>query len=142
MCTRYSFDRPEEAIARIAEGSHPSIELDAGDTVIFSSRTIPGNEHAVGNVINNLAAKGIKVITYDADSLPDARTFFVNQATPEGIGQTLMDEAARLLNGEGEFAVILSTLTASNMQEWLKHIKARIHVPADPVPGWPQALPD
>jgi ABC-type sugar transport system substrate-binding protein len=66
------------------------------------------------------------VITYDADATPDARTFFVNQATPEGIGYTLMDEAARLLNSEGEFAIILATLTAANQQEWRKHIEARL----------------
>ena len=40
--------------------------------------------------------RGIKVITWDADAEPDARDFFVNQATPEGIGQALMDNAARL----------------------------------------------
>src|SRR6185436_19001993 len=54
------------------------------------------------------------------------RSFFVNQATPEGIGHGLMDEAARLLNGEGEFAIILATLTAANQQEWRKHIEARL----------------
>ena len=37
------------------------------------------------------------MITWDADAEPDARDFFVNQATPEGIGTTLTDEAARLL---------------------------------------------
>jgi ABC-type sugar transport system substrate-binding protein len=84
------------------------------------------NREGISTALRKAQAKGIKVITYDADALPDARTFFVNQATPEGIGQTLMDEAARLTGGEGEFAVILSTLTASNMQEWLKHIKARL----------------
>ena len=39
------------------------------------------------------------MLTWDADAEPDARDFFVNQATPEGIGQTLTDEAARLMNG-------------------------------------------
>src|SRR6185436_1272473 len=67
-----------------------------------------------------------KVITYDADALPDARTFFVNQATPEGIGQGLMDEAARLCGSEGEFAIISASLTASNQREWQKHIEARL----------------
>ena len=84
------------------------------------------NREAVSSSLRKARARGIKVVTYDADALPDARAFFVNQATPEGIGHTLMDEAARLTNAEGEFAVILSTLTASNMQEWLKHIRARL----------------
>jgi len=65
------------------------------------------------------------VLTYDADSAPDARSFFVNQATPEGIGNALMDEAARLCGKEGEFAIITASLTAQNMIEWQKHIEAR-----------------
>jgi ABC-type sugar transport system substrate-binding protein len=70
-------------------------------------------------------AKGIKVITYDSDAAPDARMFFVNQATPEGIGNTLMDEAARLCGGEGEFAIITASLTAANMNAWQQQIAAR-----------------
>ena len=70
-------------------------------------------------------AKGIKVITYDADALPDAREFFVNQATPQGIGYALMDEAARLCGNEGEFAVITGSLTAANQVEWRKYVEER-----------------
>lgn len=84
------------------------------------------NKEGISTALRKAQAKGIKVITYDADATPDARTFFVNQATPEGIGYGLMDEAARLLNGEGEFAIILATLTAANQQEWKKHIEARL----------------
>jgi rhamnose transport system substrate-binding protein len=84
------------------------------------------NREGISTALRKAQSKGIKVITYDADSLPDARTFFVNQATPEGIGHALMDEAARLMNSEGEFAIILATLTAANQQEWRKHIEARL----------------
>ena len=84
------------------------------------------NKEGISTALRKAQSKGIKVITYDADAMPDARTFFVNQATPEGIGYTLMDEAARLLNGEGEFAIILATLTAANQQEWRKHIEDRL----------------
>lgn len=51
------------ALARIAEGSHPKIKLKPKDTVIFSSRTIPGNERSVGYVINLLAAQNLNIIT-------------------------------------------------------------------------------
>lgn len=56
------------ALARVAEGEHPDISLDAGDTVIFSSRTIPGNEKAIGKIVNALAKTGVKIIT-DRDAL-------------------------------------------------------------------------
>jgi len=51
------------AMARIALGEHPNVELDPGDRVIFSSRTIPGNEKAVARVQNGLSDQGIEVIT-------------------------------------------------------------------------------
>ena len=51
------------ALARIAEAQHPSVTLDRGDRVIFSSRTIPGNEKEEGRVINGLIRQGIEVIT-------------------------------------------------------------------------------
>ncbi|MES2753899.1 MAG: ribonuclease J [Pseudomonadota bacterium] len=50
------------ALARVAEASHP-IKLDAGDTVIFSSKQIPGNEVAIGRIMNKLAAKGVEMVT-------------------------------------------------------------------------------
>ncbi|MFM1816119.1 MAG: hypothetical protein RLZ98_2814 [Pseudomonadota bacterium] len=59
---------PRAALSRIAAGEHPDIELGDGDMVIFSSRTIPGNEKPVGRVQNNLAMLGCDVIT-DAEAL-------------------------------------------------------------------------
>ena len=56
------------ALARVAEGEHPEIALASGDTVIFSSRTIPGNEKAVGKIVNSLAKMEINIIT-DRDGL-------------------------------------------------------------------------
>ncbi|MEL7302163.1 MAG: ribonuclease J, partial [Pseudomonadota bacterium] len=56
------------AMSRIADDDHPAISLDRGDTVIYSSRTIPGNEKSVLRVQNKLADHGITVIT-DNDAL-------------------------------------------------------------------------
>jgi ribonuclease J len=53
---------PRAALGRIAEGNH-QIELSAGDVVLFSSRQIPGNEIAVGRVMNLLADRGIELVT-------------------------------------------------------------------------------
>ncbi len=84
------------------------------------------NREGISTALRKAQKQGIKVITYDADAMPDARSFFVNQATPQGIGYTLMDEAARLLNNEGEFAMITASLTAANQREWQKHVEARL----------------
>ena len=53
---------PRAALSRIAEGNHP-IELSAGDVILFSSRQIPGNELAIGKVQNQLAERGIVMVT-------------------------------------------------------------------------------
>jgi ABC-type sugar transport system substrate-binding protein len=78
---------------------------------------------SISTALRKAQAKGIKVITYDADALPDARQFFVNQATPQGIGYGLMDETARLCESNGDFAIITASLTAANQQEWQKYIQ-------------------
>ena len=83
------------------------------------------NREGISTALRKAQSKGIKIITYDADALPDARSFFVNQATPEGIGNALMDEAARLLGGSGDYAIITASLTAGNMIEWQKAIEKR-----------------
>jgi ribonuclease J len=67
LCTG-SQGEPRAALARIAGNDHPQVTLNKGDSVIFSSRTIPGNEKAVGNIINGLVAQGVDVIT-DRDHL-------------------------------------------------------------------------
>jgi ribonuclease J len=54
---------PRAALARIARDEHPDVTLGKGDRVIFSSRTIPGNEKEVGAIINALYKQGIEVIT-------------------------------------------------------------------------------
>jgi ribonuclease J len=66
LCTG-SQGEARAAMARIAQGDHPNVELEAGDRAIFSSRTIPGNEKAVGRVQNGLADLGVDVIT-DGDA--------------------------------------------------------------------------
>ena len=84
------------------------------------------NQAAISTVLRKARSRGIKVLTWDADSEPDARDFLVNQATPQGIGETLADEAARLLGGAGEFAIVTASLSAANQNEWIKHIRARL----------------
>jgi rhamnose transport system permease protein len=83
------------------------------------------NREGISTALRKARAKGIKVITWDSDAEPDARDFLINQATPEGIGSTLMDEGAQALGGKGEFAIITASLTAANMNEWQKYIERR-----------------
>lgn len=84
------------------------------------------NQAGISTVLRKAREKGIKVLTWDADAAPDARDYFVNQATPQGIGFTLTDEASRLLNGKGEFAIITGALSAANQNQWIGFIRQRL----------------
>lgn len=84
------------------------------------------NKEGISTVLRKARQKGIKVVTWDADAEKDARDFLINQATPQGIGETLTDEAARIMGGKGEFAIITASLSAANQNEWIKYIKQRL----------------
>jgi ribonuclease J len=62
ICTG-SQGEPRSALTRIARGDHPSVTLEAGDAVIFSSRIIPGNERPIGQLQNDLARLGVEIVT-------------------------------------------------------------------------------
>ncbi|MFG1341505.1 ribonuclease J [Xanthobacter autotrophicus] len=51
------------ALRRIADDDHPEIALSPGDLVVFSSRTIPGNEKVVNHIVNALTKRGVEVLT-------------------------------------------------------------------------------
>ncbi|HEV2293324.1 MAG TPA: substrate-binding domain-containing protein [Tepidisphaeraceae bacterium] len=85
------------------------------------------NREGISTALRKAQEAGIKVLTWDSDAEPDARSFFVNQATPQGIGTKLMDTGAKAMNGKGEFAVISASLTSANQNEWLKYIDERMN---------------
>ncbi len=66
LCTG-SQGEPRAALARVAEENHPDISLAKGDLVMFSSRTIPGNEKSIGAIQNALVRKGCEVMTDDEE---------------------------------------------------------------------------
>jgi len=90
------------------------------------------NSAGISTVLRKARERGIKVVTWDADAAPDARDYFINQATPEGIGNTLVDEGARLLGGKGDFAIVTGTLSAANQNLWMDFMKKRV------AEKWPQ----
>src|ERR1700722_15600255 len=83
MLVTGSQGEPRSAFARIALDTHPRVALGEGDTVVFSSRVIPGNERAIGTVQDNLVRRGVRLLT-DAD-----RTIHVS-------GHPARDELRRL----------------------------------------------
>jgi rhamnose transport system permease protein len=84
------------------------------------------NSAGISTVLRKARARGIKVVTWDADAAPDARDYFINQATSEGIGFALVDEGARLLGGKGEFAIVTGPLASANQNAWMEFMHQRV----------------
>ena len=98
LCTG-SQGETRAAMARIAQNEHPNVKLDAGDWVIFSSRTIPGNEKAVGRVQNALADMQVVVIT-DQDE-PVHVSGHPRRGELEQLYDWVKPDAAIPMHGEG-----------------------------------------
>jgi rhamnose transport system substrate-binding protein len=92
------------------------------DAISVSVENAPG----ISTVLREARAQGIKVVTWDADAEPDARDYFINQATAQSIGFTLMDEAARVMHNRGEFAIITGALSAANQNLWMDFMRQRV----------------
>jgi rhamnose transport system permease protein len=84
------------------------------------------NKGSISTVLRKARLHNIAVLTWDADAETNARDYFLNQATPEGIATALVDEASRLMPEGGQFAIITGALTAENQNEWISFIKARV----------------
>jgi len=111
---------PEKSAAMIEQWT-----LKGADVIAVS----PNNPAVLADAMRKARARGVHVITWDADGLPDAREFFVNQATAKDIGYALVDTMARDLGGdnaEGDVAIVTATLTAANQNEWMKFMRERL----------------
>jgi ribonuclease J len=58
---------PRSALSRLALGEHPTVKLEKGDLVVLSSRSIPGNERSVANLVDHLIRRGCRVLSTLAD---------------------------------------------------------------------------
>ncbi|RQM50774.1 rhamnose ABC transporter substrate-binding protein [Paraburkholderia bannensis] len=74
-------------------------------------------------------AQGIKVVTFDSDTAPEGRQIFVNQANAESIGRGQILLVAKLMNNEGEFAILSATPNATNQNTWIKWMQEELKKP-------------
>jgi len=88
---------------------------------------IAGNDaNAVAPALKRAAKEGIRVISYDSDVAADARQIFVNQVKGESLAEMMLISMHDLIGGEGEFAILSSTATATNQNAWIDFMKARM----------------
>ncbi len=79
----------------------------------------PNDPAAITPVLKKAKEKGIAVLTSDTDGAQDVREVFVNQALQDAIGYTTLDEMAKAMNYEGEFAIVSCGPTAWNLNTWI-----------------------
>jgi rhamnose transport system substrate-binding protein len=79
---------------------------------------------AISPVLKKALAKGIHVVGYDANSEPDAREWFVNQAEFNGVAKSLVDNMVAEIGEESSFAIVTSTFTTPNQARWIAEMQA------------------
>lgn len=79
---------------------------------------------AISPVLRRALEQGIHVVGYDANSEPDARTWFVNQAEFNGIAKSMIDSLVAEIGADGSFAIVTSSFTAPNQSRWIAEMQA------------------
>ncbi len=79
---------------------------------------------AIAPVLKRALEAGINVVGYDADAEADARQWFVNQAEPNGVAKSMIDQLASEIGEEGSFAIVTSTFTTPNQARWISEMGA------------------
>lgn len=86
----------------------------------------PNDPAAISPVLKKSMTNGILTMTSDTDANQDARDLFINQARPKEIGYQMMDTVAKILEGEGKFAIVSGGPTAWNLNTWISYLQERL----------------
>ena len=79
---------------------------------------------AIAPVLRRALEEGIHVVGYDANSEPDARSWFVNQAEFNGIGKSMIDQLVLEAGADASFGIVTSTFTTPNQARWISEMWA------------------
>lgn len=82
--------------------------------------------NALAPSLKKAADKGIKVVSFDSDVAPDARTVFVNPADPRQTAISQVKGAATMTGGEGKIAILSAAATATNQNAWIEFMKEEL----------------
>jgi rhamnose transport system substrate-binding protein len=95
-----------------------------------SAIVISANDaNAVAPALQKAANAGIKVVSYDSDTAPQARQLFINQANSEDLGRSEVQLLAKQINNEGQIAILSATANATNQNAWIKFMKDELKKP-------------
>jgi rhamnose transport system substrate-binding protein len=94
----------------------------ATDALVLSAN----DPEALCDAIGEARDAGTKVVTFDADTNPDCRDLFINQATAEGIAKVQVDIIAEQIGDAGEIAILSATANATNQNAWIELMEAEL----------------
>jgi rhamnose transport system substrate-binding protein len=97
-------------------------DISKGANALVISATDP---QALCPTLNAAMKKGITVVTYDSDA-PTCRSLFVNQATPQGIGDAQVDLLASEINDTGEIGIVSASASDTNQNTWISYMKQEL----------------
>jgi ABC-type sugar transport system substrate-binding protein len=123
-----TYDGPTSGSAEEAAKMVEQWTLKGANVIAVSA----SNPATLAPAMEQAQDKGVKVITWDADTPANSRSLFVCQASAEQIGTALCDTLAKDIGGgdatkaEGDVAIVTAQMTAANQNEWIKYIKARL----------------
>ncbi len=90
------------------------------DGVLFAAN----DPVAIGPVLTKALEAGVHVVGYDANSVPEAREWFINQAEFNGIGKTMIDSLVAEQGEDASFGIVTSTFTTPNQARWIAEMSA------------------
>jgi rhamnose transport system substrate-binding protein len=123
-----TYDGPTSGSAEEAAKMVEQWTLKGANVIAVSA----SNPATLAPAMEQAQDKGVKVITWDADTPKKSRTLFVCQASAEQIGNALTDTLAKDIGGgdaakaSGDVAIVTAQMTAANQNEWIKYITARL----------------
>jgi rhamnose transport system substrate-binding protein len=82
--------------------------------------------NAVAPALKRAMQQGVKIVSYDSDVAAGARTLFLNQAAGDSLAEMMLESMGKLINYEGQFAILSSTPTAANQNAWIDFMKAKM----------------
>jgi rhamnose transport system substrate-binding protein len=119
------YNGPTEASAAAQVPFIDSAVRQGAKAIIISA----DDPNAVAPALKRAAAKGIKVISYDADTAPDARVIYVSPPSAHDIGFFQVEWIGSQIGYKGQIAILSATPTAANQNTWIKFMKQALKLP-------------
>ncbi|MFZ4825837.1 MAG: substrate-binding domain-containing protein [Phototrophicaceae bacterium] len=133
--TTQGMNEAAEELGNVTIVSDGSTEANIDDQIAIIENYIAGGEVngilfaandpvAIAPVLRDALSKGLHVVGFDANSEPDAREWFVNQAEFNGIAKAMIDSMAAEKGADAQFAIVTSTFTTPNQARWIAEMQA------------------